>query len=85
MAEMNGHYKEQLNRIQADVNEIKDDLSHSIDKLTEAVHGLTGKFDAWMRVAEQSIPIKAVFWMFLIMVLALVGVEGVKYLATLRP
>lgn len=85
MAEGNGYYKEQLSKIQSDVTEIKDDLSHSIDRLTDAVHALTSKFDAWMRVAKQSIPIKAVFWMFLIMVLGLTGIEGVKYLATLHP
>lgn len=82
MVESNGYYKE-IVAIKADVKEIKDDLSQSIDNLTTAVHALTSKFDNWIHVAEQSIPIKAVFWMFLIMVLGLVGTEGVKALAKL--
>ena len=78
--EGNGIQKE-LEKIQAGVDEIKDDLSHSINSLAIAVNGLTAKFDNWIRVAENSIPIKAVFWMFLILVLAMVGVEGVQAFA----
>jgi hypothetical protein len=75
----NGFYKD-IEDIKHDVKEIKDDLSHSIDRLTEAVVGLTNKFDQWVRVAEHSIPLKAVFWMFVILVLVMTGERGVELL-----
>lgn len=79
MSTGNGYYKD-IQQIKDDVSEIKDDLSSSIDRLTTAVNGLTMKFDAWIHVAENSIPLKAVFWMFVILVLAMTGVEGLNAL-----
>lgn len=78
-AEGNGYFKE-LQQIKQGVDEIRDDLSHSIDKLSMSVDLLTGEFRNFIRVAENSIPIKAVFLMFGILVLALVGVEGADWL-----
>jgi len=75
----NGIYNE-LKLIKSGVNEIKDDLSHSIDKLAASVDGLTNEFRNFIRIAENSIPVKAVYMMFLILVLALVGVEGADWL-----
>ena len=75
----NGFYKD-IETIKTDVREIKDDLSHSIDGLTVAVKELTSKFDNWIHVAENQIPIKAVMAMFVILVLALAGVEGIDWL-----
>jgi hypothetical protein len=85
MAGENGVYKEgilrELHSIQKGVDDIKDDLAHSIDKLTVAVNTLTNQFSQFIRVAENSIPVRAVMWMFGILVLAMIGVEGVQYLA----
>ena len=78
----NGAWK-QLEEIGSDVKEIKDDLSHSVDKLSQAVDRLTEKFDNFIHVAQNSIPVKAVFWLMGIMVLGLVGVEGAKNLGGL--
>jgi hypothetical protein len=90
----NGYYKE-LRAIQAGVDEIRDDLSRSVDTLTVAVtnltaqvsnltaqfSSLTNQFTQLIRAAENVIPIKAVMWMFGILVLTMVGVEGVVTLA----
>lgn len=78
-SENNGIYKE-LKLIHDGVTEIKDDLSHSIDKLSVSVDSLTKEFSNFIRVAEHSVPIKAVYMMFLVLVLALVGVEGADWL-----
>lgn len=78
--EGNGVYKK-LETIEADVRGIKDDLSSSVDRLTIAVDNLSAKFDNFISVAQNSLPIKAVFWLMGIMVLGLVGVEGSKSIA----
>lgn len=77
----NGAYKVQLDNIEHDVREIKDDLSTSVMALTHAVERLTERFDSFIQVAQNSVPIKAVFWLMGIMVLGLVGVEGAKGIA----
>lgn len=79
MSTGNGYYQD-IKKIKEDVSEIKDDLSGSIDRLTVAVNALTTKFDTWIHVAEHSVPLKAVFWMFIILVLAMTGVEGLQAL-----
>ena len=78
--EQNGAWKK-LESIQSDVKEIKDELSHSIDKLSLSVDKLAAKFDSFISVAQNSLPIKAVVWLMSIMVLGLVGIEGVKGIA----
>lgn len=86
--EGNGYYKDpwsKLEKIDSGVEEIKTELSKSIDGLALAVTNLSNKFDLWMNIAANQVPLKAVFWMFFIVVLSMVGVEGVKYLASLHP
>lgn len=78
-SETNGVFAE-LKSIDRKVDELKDDLAKSIDKLTMAVEGLSGSFDRFIHVAETSIPIKVVFWLLIMMILGLVGIEGVKAL-----
>lgn len=75
---LNGSVHKKLQIIENDVKEIKEDLPHAISQLTTSVNNLTGKLDTFMHVAERSVPIRAVFWLMAIMVLGLVGVEGVK-------
>ena len=82
MSTGNGYYQD-IKKIKEDVSEIKDDLSGSIDRLTVAVTALTAKFDMWIHVAEHSVPLKAVFWMFLILVLTMTGTEGLNALIKL--
>lgn len=79
MAELNGFHKD-LQEIKNDVNEIKDHLASSVLQLADAVNNLSARFDLFMRIAENAIPIKAVFLMFLILILALIGVEGADWL-----
>lgn len=108
MAEGNGFYKQQLDTIQSDVKEIKDDLSLAIsnlsrsvdkfsltidsltaklsimDKLVEAVQSISSKFDSWIRVAENVVPIRFVLWILagvlILVVLLFAGVEGIRAL-----
>lgn len=79
----NGELKKQIGQIGEDVHEIKDELAKSVDNLTNAVNTLSSKFDNFINVAQNSLPIKAVFWLLAIMVFGLVGVEGVKALPEL--
>ena len=80
---------EKISNIEEGVQIIKNDLSESvrclslsIDSLTNkidlSINSLTNKIDSFMTVAQTSIPIKAVFLLLAIMVLGLVGIEGVK-------
>lgn len=79
MPQENGIYSE-LRLIDKKVDSLKDELSQSIDKLTTAINGLTDAFNNFIHVAESSIPIKLVYWLLIIMILGLVGIEGVKSL-----
>ena len=90
----NGVYRK-LEIIENDVKDIRDDLATAVNLLTSAVNAqtkaleahttavnnLSYKFDTFIHVAQNSLPIKAVFWLLLIIVLALVGVEGVKQIS----
>lgn len=78
-SEGNGIYSE-LKIINGKVESLKDDLSTSIDHLTIAVNKLGDAFDRFVHVAENSLPIKMVYWLLVIMILGLVGIEGVKSL-----
>lgn len=79
----NGELHSRINEIGEDVHEIKDNLARSVEGLTVAINGLSSKLDNFMIVAQNSLPIKAVFWLLAIMVFGLVGVEGVKALPEL--
>lgn len=79
MTYQNGIHEE-IREIKRDVLGIKDDLAISLNRVADALNILNTKFDQFIKVAENSIPIKAVFWMFLILILGLVGVEGADYL-----
>ncbi len=95
MGEGNGHYLERFNKIDSELDSIKDSLASAIVDLKEAVYadqratsdvakelrGLATAISAWAKTAETVIPIKAVFWLFIIMILGLIGVEGVKQIA----
>lgn len=72
-----------LDKLESGITEIRDDLPISIDKLTQAVNSLSATFNLFMEVAEKSVPIKAVYWLLGIMILGLIGVEGVKQIGPL--
>lgn len=82
MAENNGAYKfnERFDKIDREMVEMKDDLASAIRELTEAVKTLNIHFTTFITVAQTAIPIKAVFWMFFILVLTIAGIEGIKLL-----
>lgn len=79
----NGKLHDRINEIGENVHEIKDNLARSVEGLTVAVNSLSAKLDNFMNIAQNSLPIKAVFWLLAIMVFGLVGVEGVKALPEL--
>lgn len=99
-AEPNGihQFNQRFDKVDRELVELKDDLasairelSGSIEKqalattaLTTTVTNLTLQFSAFLQVASNSIPIKAVGWMFFIIlvfvIILLVGIEGVKSL-----
>lgn len=74
-------YNHQLDKIEKDVGDIKDGLETSINGLTKSVDNLSTRIDSWIRVAETSVPIKAVYYLIGTMILGLLGVEGVKAVA----
>lgn len=82
MAESNGVYKinDRFDKLDKEMLDMKDDLSGAIRELTEAVRTLNIHFSTFINVAQTAIPIKAVFWMFFILVLTIGGIEGVKHL-----
>lgn len=73
-------YEEGFNKIQSDIHGMRDDLSRAIIELTNAVNRLGDRFDTFLNIAQNSIPIKAVMWMFFVLVIGLVGVEGCKFI-----
>ena len=79
MPEGNGIYRE-LKIIDKKVEDLRDDLSGAIDRLSMSVNELNNTFKKFIHVAENSIPIKVVFWLLMMMILGLVGIEGVKSL-----
>lgn len=80
MSGSNGLLHKDIEDIKRDVGEIKDHLAESVLELASAVNGLSSRFDLFMRIAENAIPIKAVFLMFMVLILAIVGVEGADWL-----
>ncbi len=99
MTEQNGFYKHRFDKIDQDIDELKDHLASAIlklsttldtstrnlaetqNKLTDTIQRLSDNLKMFMDIAQSSIPIKAVFWMFLILVLTIAGVEGIKHLS----
>lgn len=51
-----------------------------IRQLAVAVNHLTERMEDFMRYSKNSMDIKIVAWMFMILVLTIVGVEGSKFL-----
>lgn len=94
-SEGNGHYGARFDRLDSEIEGIKDSLASAINDLKEAVYadqratdgvakelrGLATAIATWAKTAETVIPIRAVFWLFVIMVLGLIGVEGVKQIS----
>lgn len=75
---------ERFDRLDHEIQDLRDDLATSVRELTTAVTRLADKVDAFALVASTSVPIKIIFWMFGILVLALAGVEGVQALFKLH-
>lgn len=71
---------ERFTKVEHDIEEIKDDLTGAVKELTNAVNTLNTKFESFIVIAANSIPIKAVLWMFMTLVLSMVGVEGARWL-----
>lgn len=98
MAEGNGIYKleQRFDTVDQELKDLKDDLAsairelaHSTDKQSEAItvldkslSSLNMQFQSFLHIAANAIPLKAVGWMFAIIlvfvVLLLAGIEGVK-------
>lgn len=100
MAEGNGLYKleQRFDTVDKELTDLKDDLAHAIRQLsgsiekqviattalTTTVTNLTMQFSSFLQVASNSIPLKAVGWMFFIIlvfvIVLLLGIEGIKSL-----
>lgn len=87
MEHKNG-YDFRFNKIDDDLADIRDHLAktlqqtnESIDRLSKSIDKLNLSFDAFLLFAQNNIPVKVVFWMFLILVLTIAGVEGIKHLS----
>ena len=101
MAEGNGIYKleQRFDVVDQELKDLKDDLAnairelaHSTDKqsatisaLDKTVGCLTLQFQSFLHIASNAIPVKAVGWMFAIIlifvVLLIAGIEGIKVLS----
>lgn len=51
-----------------------------IRELAVAVNHLTERMEDFMKYSKNSIDVKIVAWMFMILVLTIIGVEGSKFL-----
>jgi len=71
---------ERFGKVEQDIEDIKDDLTGAVKELSNAVNTLNTKFEGFITIAANSIPIKAVIWMFMTLVLSMVGVQGAKWL-----
>lgn len=94
MSEPNGAYKfnERFDKVDRQLIELKDDLAGAIRELSNSiakqsvateslgktVSTLTTQFTTFLNIAMNAIPLKAVFWMFGILVLTIGGIEAVK-------
>lgn len=91
--------EKRFNDVDKELLDLKDDLAHAIrelsgsiekqsdstTKLTETVGTLATQFASFLHIAANAIPLKAVGWMFAIIlvfvVLLLAGIEGVREMA----
>lgn len=103
MSEGNGIYKltERFDKVDKELLDLKDDLANAIRELsvnigkqsestshlTDTVTTLATQFSSFLQIAANAIPLKAVGWMFgivLVFVLVLLtGIEGLKHLPKL--
>ena len=56
------------------------DVEAVVKELAKAVQALNQHFTVYINVAQNAIPMKAVMWMFGILVLTMAGIEGLKLL-----
>ena len=73
-------FNKRFDHLDKEAGAMKDDLAKAIKDLTAALNTLNIQFSTFINVAQSAIPIKAVFWMFFILVLTIGGIEGIKHL-----
>lgn len=56
----------------------KEKETEVVKDLVLVIRELVNKVSTWTLVAQTVIPIRAVFWMFTIVILGLIGIEGMK-------
>ena len=103
MVDMNGSHKfiDRFDKVDKELTELKDDLANAIrglatsinkqsaatESLEKTVSALSSQFSSFLTVAANAIPLKAVGWMFgvvLVFILVLVaGIETLKYIPKL--
>lgn len=94
MTEQNGHFKfeRDVDQIKTDVREMKDELARAINNLAREVSELStamihldARWQSFSHNLLNSVPIKAVMWMFVILgltvTLIIAGVEGARAIA----
>ena len=53
--------------------------AQATEALAEKVMTLSTQFSSFLSIEANAIPIKAVFWMFLILILTIGGIEAIKF------
>lgn len=83
---------ERFDRVDKELNDLRDDLADAVRSLTNAVLSqadatkntnaaitrLADRFDLLMQATKETIPIRMVFIMFVIVILCIGGVEAIK-------
>lgn len=74
----NGHidHSQRFERMEAKIDALEGELGSALKGLTTAITQLANKIDS----VRDAVPLKVVAWMFMILVLTVSGLEGVKVL-----
>lgn len=92
MSEPNGYY-ERFDRVDRELTDLKDDLAAAIRELSSSIVSqsvatqslertvgtLAMQFSTFLTIAANAIPIKAVGWMFLIILIFIGGLKGFEH------
>lgn len=67
-----------FDQVSEELEDVKHSLTDSIEGLSSAIRMLSTKIDTLVTMYQHAVPIKVVWWMFIILLASLLGVEGIK-------